>query len=68
VKEDKNGIMKAVGFFDKRDKRVYPTKSDFTQSWTAGTFSQPNNLNAGMGSSKPLIPVHILLSTVQSQL
>ena len=57
VKEDKDKNTKAVPFYERRNTTVYPTKSDFTNSWTAGTYSQPKFLNAGMGSKKPLITV-----------
>lgn len=59
VKEDKEGNCKAIPFYDRRNNTVYPTKSDFTRSWSASTHGQPIPLKAGMGSSKPLTTVDI---------
>lgn len=56
VKETENSL-KAVPFYDKRDTKLYPTPSHITQSWNATTYSKPTTIYAGMGTSKPLIPV-----------
>ena len=50
--------MKAVPFYEKRNQTVYPTKSDFTRSWSSNTHANSKALNAGMGSKKPLITVN----------
>lgn len=49
--------MKAVPFYDKRNNTMYPTKSDFTQSWNSTVHSRPQSVNAGMGPNKPLSSV-----------
>lgn len=36
---------------------MYPTKSDFTQSWNSTVHSRPQSVNAGMGPNKPLSSV-----------
>jgi hypothetical protein len=61
VKSNKDGHMKAVPFYDKRNQTMYPTRSEFGKSWSSNTYSNKKNLNAGMGSKKPLIAVLNLL-------
>lgn len=58
VKETENAL-KAVPFYEKRDNTLYPTPSHIKQSWNATTYSKPNTIYAGMGSSKPLNAVSI---------
>jgi hypothetical protein len=59
VKESKDGDLKAVPFYDKRNNTVYPTKSDVKNSWNSTVHSQPKTLYAGMGTTKPLSAVNI---------
>ncbi len=57
--------MKAVPFYDKRNNKMYPTKSDFNQSWNSTIHSRPQSVNAGMGSNKPLSSViYILINSI----
>ena len=64
VKSERDGHMKAVPFYDKRNQTMYPTRSEVGKSWTSNTHSNRKNLNAGMGSKKPLIAViYFLFST-----
>lgn len=67
VKEVGDGLVKAVPFYEKRNTTVFPTKSDFTRSWSSNIYSSPKNLNAGMGTKKPLIAVTIFLKSVRPQ-
>ena len=51
------GGMKAVGFYDKRDNKIYPTKSAIRRSWTSDIHSNKGGECAGMGNTKRLISV-----------
>ena len=61
VKENKDGDLKAVPFYDKRNNTIYPTKSDVKDSWNSTVHSRPQSLYAGMGNTKPLSSVNIYL-------
>jgi len=67
IKSDKDGHMKAIPYYDKRNQTTYPTRSEYGKSWTSTIHSNNKNLNAGMGSKKPLIKVKHFFMKVQSK-
>lgn len=63
VKETVYGF-KAVAFYDKRDNKQYPTPSTVTRSWSSNTHNNSRLLHAGMGVTKPLLPVPFSLFSI----
>lgn len=59
IKESPGGL-KAVPFYDKRNKTAFPAGSTVRRSWTSTVHSNKSGECAGMGKEKHLVPVIII--------
>jgi hypothetical protein len=48
----------AVPFYDKRDDKRYPTKSEWGKSWNSSVYAKKGIEHAGIGLGKTLLAYH----------
>lgn len=56
--KDKGNNFVAVPFYDKRNDKVYPTRSEWRKSWNASVYCNKQVEHAGIGIGKTLHAYH----------